>query len=74
MVRKPPGLIVTMVAAMFFDARKLVLSASRTDPLFVSWIVLNWSALKTKGFGGLPAVDAIWASTSASGGAGVLLW
>jgi uncharacterized membrane protein len=48
-------LIVTTVAAIVFETRKLVLSASRTDPLFVSWIILNWSLSKTKGFRGLPA-------------------
>ena len=74
MSRRPPGLIVTTVAAIVFETRKLVLSASRTDPLFVSANDLKSACLKTKGFGGLPEAAAICASTVASGGAGILLW
>src|SRR5271165_5252872 len=74
MSRRPPGFNVTRVAAIVFDTRKLLLSAIRTVPLFVSRLGGKSARLNTKGFGGLPAAEAIWASTVSSGGAGWLLW
>jgi hypothetical protein len=53
--------------------RKLVLSAIRTVPLFVSWLGGISASLNTKGFGSLPAAAAICAFTVGSGDAGVLL-
>jgi hypothetical protein len=55
------------------DRFRLVLSAIRTVPLFVSWFGCISESLNTKGLGGFPAADAICASTVANGGAGILL-
>src|ERR1700722_6464936 len=72
--RMPPGLIVTCDAAMVLDTKKLLLSAIRTDPLFVSRFGCISPSLNTNGLGGLPATAAISAFRVGSDGAADLLW
>jgi len=48
MSRSPPGFIVTRVAAIVFDTRKLLLSAIWTVPLFVSMLGGISARLNTK--------------------------